>query len=205
MKRLVILLLAVAACHEPKSLIVHRPEDPKVDVAVTKMWTHEIEGIARDGDWILTRSYYLAADAITLGTGGEGISHASIYDAKRDSVIEAVGSGIREIPLEELVERNHYVIVVRPTGMTAAQESYAVARARLKLGTPFDGAGMFGMDDPDTYYCSELVWWASEGQTRTGDEPLVITPSDLMKYGEVIYWSGKRDDPQIMELANERG
>jgi uncharacterized protein YycO len=119
-------------------------------------------------------------------------------------VIEAVGSGVREIPLSELIDRNHYVIVVRPTGMTAAQESYAVARARMKLGTEFNYGGMFGMDDPDKVYCSELVWWASEGQSRTDDEPLVITPSDLMKYGEVIYWSGKRDDPQIMELAESR-
>jgi permuted papain-like amidase YaeF/Yiix C92 family enzyme len=204
MMRLVVLVVVATGCHEPKSLIVHRPEDPQADAAVTRMWTHEIRGVARDGDWILSRSYWLAADAITLGTGGEGISHASIYDARHGTVIEAVGSGVREIPLEQLVERNHYLIVVRPNGMTAAEESLAVARARLKLGVEFDGAGMLGLDDPETFYCSELVWWASEGQSRTEDEPVVITPSDLIKYGEVIYYSGKRDDEQIMELALDR-
>jgi cell wall-associated NlpC family hydrolase len=111
---------------------------------------------------------------------------------------------VREIPLEQLVDRNHYVIVVRPTGMTAAQQSLAVARARLQLGTAFDDGGMFGLDDPEKFYCSELVWWASEGRARTTDQPVVITPSDLMKYGDVIYWSGKRDDAQIMELAQAR-
>jgi hypothetical protein len=32
----------------------------------------------------------------------------------------------------------------------------------------------------------------------------VVTPSDLMSYGEVIYWSGKRDDAQVMAIATER-
>ena len=194
----------LGACHEPKSLIVHRPEDPAVDAAVTKMWAHEIRHVARNGDWILTRSYYALADAITLGTGGEGISHASIYDAKHDTVIEAVESGVREIPLSQLLDRNHYAIVVRPSGMTVNDQQHALERARTQLGAEFDEFGMLGFDDPDKFYCSELVWWASETATRTDDEPIVITPSDLMKYGDVIYWSGKRDDEQIMELAGER-
>jgi cell wall-associated NlpC family hydrolase len=192
------LLLTLVGCHEPKSVIVHRPEDPKTDQAVTRMWTHEIEGVARDGDWILTRSYYLAADAITLGTGGEGISHASIYDAKRDSVIEAVGSGVREIPLSELIERNHYVIVVRPTGMSARAAASAVQKARTQLGTEFDKAGMLGFDDPEKFYCSELVWWASFGDAP---HPRVIEPASLIDHGTVIYWSGKRTDPQVMRIA----
>jgi uncharacterized protein YycO len=194
-------LLLLVACGEPHSIIVHRPEDKHVDALVTRMWSHQIRHVARDGDWLLTRSYWLMADAITLSTGGEGISHASIYDAKHDTVIEAVGSGVREIPLEELVQRNHYVIVVRPTGMSARAAASAVQKARTQLGTEFDKAGMLGFDDPEKFYCSELVWWASDGDTRTDDEPVVITPSDLIKYGEVIFYSGKRDDESVMEQA----
>src|SRR5258707_769811 len=113
MHRLAVLVafLSIAGCAEPRSLLVHRPEDPRVDSAVTAMWAHEVHSVARDGDWLLTRSYYALADVITLSTGGEGLSHASIYDAKHDTVIEAVGSGVREIPLAELIDRNHYVIV----------------------------------------------------------------------------------------------
>jgi len=116
-------------------------------------------------------------------------------------VIEAVASGVREIPIEQFVARNHLILVVRPANMTASDGREAVGRARSKVGAPFDGAGMFGFDDPDRYYCSELVYWASQTAARTGSQERVVTPADLMKYGEVIYWSGQRDDAQVGELA----
>lgn len=74
MKRLLALMIvaaAVTACAEPRSFIVARPEDKRVDAAVTAMWAHEIHGIARDGDWVLTRSYYALGDAIALATPGD--------------------------------------------------------------------------------------------------------------------------------------
>lgn len=191
------------ACSRP-SVMVKRPADAQVDTAVTKMWSQEIAKTARDGDWILTRSYVLVGDAISMAVPGESLSHASIYDAKTGTVIEAVSEGIREIPLAKLVGRNHYVIVVRPANMTAADQTEAVARARTKLGGKFDISGMFGFDHEDAYYCSELVYWASQTEARSGRRERIITPSDLMKYGEVIYWSGKRDDEQVMSLAAHR-
>lgn len=201
---LLLLAAVVTGCHEPKSVFVHRPENTAADTAVTALWAHEIHGVARDGDWVLTRSYYALADAIVKLSPGEELSHASIYDAKRDTVIEAVGSGVREIPLSELLARNHYVIVVRPTGMTAADQEQALARARSQVGVAFDKAGMFGIDDPASFYCSELVYWASQTAARSGRTERVVTPADLMSYGHVIYWSGKRDDAQVMDIALDR-
>lgn len=191
-------------CAEPRSMLVHRPEDPAVDAAVTALWAHEIHGVARDGDWVLTRSYYALGDAIAKLTPGEDLSHASIYDAHRDTVVESVGSGVREISLSELLSRNHYVIVVRPHNMTAADQTAALARARTRVGAAFDKGGMLGIDDPDKFYCSELVWWASQTEARSGVRERVITPADLMKYGQVIYWSGQRTDAQVMQLAADR-
>ncbi|MBS1119135.1 MAG: Permuted papain-like amidase enzyme, YaeF/YiiX, family [Deltaproteobacteria bacterium] len=199
-----LVLLGLASCVDPPSMLVHRPKNPDVDAAVTRLWTGEIQRVARDGDWILTRSYFLAADVISTVTPGESLSHASIYDARHGTVVEAVGSGIREIPLAQLVDRNHYVIVVRPSNMTAADQAGALARARTQLGGKFDASGMFGFDHEDEYYCSELVYWASQTASRSGTRERIITPSNLMKYGEVIYWSGKRDDPQILQLAATR-
>lgn len=199
-------LVAVVAalftgCAEPHSVMVKRPQDKNLDSAITAMWSHEIHNVAQDGDWILTRSYYMVADGISVMTRGEDLSHASIYDAQKDTIIEAVGDGVREIPLSELIQRNHYVIVVRPRAMSAAERRHSVNRARSRIGTPFDTAGLFGIDQKDAVYCSELVWWAAQGELRTGDEHTVITPSELMKYGEVVYWSGKRSDTQIQALA----
>lgn len=203
MKRLALLLLMVAGCSRP-SLMVKRPADTHTNEAVTAMWTDEIRKVARDGDWILSRSYYLVGDAIAIGTTGEDLSHASIYDAKKQTVVEAVSAGIREIPLAQLVDRNHYIVVVRPSKMTAAEQTEALARARSKVGGKFDIGGMFGVDHKDRFYCSELLYWASQTEARNGTHEHVVTPSDLMKYGEVVYWSGKRDDAQVMSIARAR-
>ena len=203
MARWLLLLVAIStlsAC-SMKSQMVHRPTDPGIDDAVSAMWAADIRRTARDGDWLLSRAYYATSDLIVLGTRGEELSHGSIYDASRGTVIESVGSGVREIPIERFVARNHVVLVVRPSNMTAADGREAVARARTKVGAPFDATGMFGFDDPTRFYCTELVYWASQTAARTGSHERVITPADLMKYGEVIYWSGKRDEVQVGEAA----
>ena len=197
-------LALVTGCHEPKSFLLKRPENPVADKAVTQMWSDDIKRIARDGDWLLTRGYFVTSDAVSVLTTGEDISHASIYDATKGTVIEAVNAGVREITVEELLRRNHHVIVVRPSNMTDAQRSRSVARARSRLGAGFDHAGLFGIDNKDRVYCSELVWWASQGELRTGAGQRVITPAELMDYGQVVYWSGARTDSQVLELAVER-
>ena len=196
----------LAGCHPTsvKSVMVHRPEDKVADSAVTDLWAAEIRNVARDGDWFLSRSYYAVGDVIALTTRGEDLSHAALYDKTRDMVVESVGEGVREVPLVTFLKRNHYVIVVRPDNMTAADQAHALARAKTKIGLPFDIRGMFGFDNPDAWYCSELVYWASQTEARSGKHETVVTPPDLMKYGEVIYWSGKRDDAMIMQVAVER-
>ncbi len=101
MKRLLLACLVVSAAAsgcaptQMKSVMVHRPEDKLADSAVSEMWASEIRTVARDGDWFLSRSYYAVGDVIALTTRGEDLSHASIYDAKRDMVVESVGEGAR--------------------------------------------------------------------------------------------------------------
>ncbi|MDQ3339502.1 MAG: hypothetical protein M4D80_30425 [Myxococcota bacterium] len=210
MKRLLLACLvlsaAVSGCAptQAKSVLVHRPEDKAADVAVSELWASEIRNVARDGDWFLSRSYSALGDVVAVATLGEDLSHASMYDATRDMVIESINEGVREVPLVRFLKRNHYVIVVRPSNMTKADQAHALARAKTKLGLPFDIRGMFGFDNPDAWYCSELVYWASQTEARSGMPETVVTPPDLMKYGEVIYWSGKRDDAQLMQIATER-
>lgn len=198
-----VLLLALvggAGCNA-RSVMVHRPADKQVDAAITKRWAREIRHTAHTGDWLLSRSYYLVADGIQVATGGV-VSHAAMYDAETDTVVEAVESGIREAPLEVFLQKNHYVIVLRPSGTTDADGAQAMERARAQVGGEFDEAGMLGMNDPDTFYCSELVWWATDGEARYGAQ-VVITPSELLDYGEVVYWSGERSDSQLLQIASD--
>src|SRR5690606_15447475 len=134
---------------------------PAVNRAVTAMWAEDIRRRAEPGDWLLSRSYSAVGDLIVLGTRGEELSHASIYDAERGMVIEAVASGVREVPLEALLARQQIVIVVRPDGVNGAERRAAVARARAAVGKSFDKLGLIGLSSDERFYCTELVAWAS--------------------------------------------
>lgn len=188
--------LALAACGAP-SVVRTKPADPARNHAVTAMWARDIHRVARDGDWILTRSYSAIGDVIVLGTFGPEISHASIYDAERGTAIEAISSGVREVPLAELLERNQIAIVVRPHGLDDDARRASVLRARGVIGREFDTAGMFGFDSPERFYCSELVAWASGLEL----DALVITPASLVEHGEVIYLSGSRESLELQQVA----
>ncbi len=195
------LVLTVTATACSHSVLVHRPKDREVDQALTKMWTSEIARVAQDGDWLLVRSYASVGDAIVVLTSGEEVSHAAMYDGKTGTVIEAITPVVREIPLEELVGRNRYVIVVRPRG-TAAEKRASVLRARSTIGTGFDLRGMFGVADrKDRFYCSELVYWAGGVADRDDKARFIITPVSLIHHGEVVYFSGRRDDAQLQRVA----
>lgn len=189
-------LAALAACGAP-SIVHTKPADPALNRAVTAMWARDISRVARDGDWILTRSYSAIGDVIAYGTFGPEISHASIYDAQRGTAIEAVASGVREVPLARLLERNRTAIIVRPYGLDERARRASVLRARSMIGRAFDSAGLFGIDSEERFYCSELVVWAS----GLDIDALVITPASLVDHGEVIYLSGNRDSVELQEVA----
>jgi hypothetical protein len=193
--------VAVSGC-AGGSLKVSKPADPALNDDITVMWARDISRNARTGDWILTRSYTLTGDVITQTTGGEDVSHASIYDARTGTIIEALRPTIREVPLESLLDRNQLAIVIRPSGLTEAERIASVERARSKVGVEFDLAGLIGFDDEDKYYCSELVYWASG--LEPADRGVVVTPAKLMKFGEVVYYSGKRDEAAVQNAAAEQ-
>jgi len=196
------LLLAAAAtgCGN-RSLVVSKPDNADLNRRITAMWSRDVHRVAKSGDWILTRSYSLTGDVITTATRGEEVSHASIYDARTGTIIEALRPHVREVPLESLLDRNDLVIVIRPSGLSEAQRAASVDRARARVGAEFDLTGMLGLgDDPDEFYCSELVYWASG--IEDPERPRIIAPADLMKYGEVVYYGGRRSDPQVQAAAS---
>jgi uncharacterized protein YycO len=203
MRALYLVPLALSAC-SAGSMVIKKPVDRDRNRAVDRMWAGEIARVARSGDWILTRSYSFNGDLIAGLSAGESISHASIYDAERGTVIEAITPVVREIPLEQLLARNHYAIVVRPSFLSAAEQRVALARARAQVGRPFDIGGIFGLGAADKFYCSELVVWAADTDGHGIDTGALVTPSSLMNYGAVIYFSGKRTDPQVQASAGER-
>lgn len=197
---LVALSLSFATSGCGRSLVAKRPASVDVNAAVTDMWEREIRAVARDGDWILMRSYAMAGDVITLFTSGEDISHSAMYDARTGTIIEGVSPTVKESGLRDVIRHKRHIIVVRPHGLTEAQRRASVLRARSKIGAKYDWGGLIGVDTPEKYYCSELLYWAARVGPRN-TRPLVVSPAKLMEYGEVVYWSGRRDDEQMKRAA----
>jgi hypothetical protein len=186
------------------SLYASRPKDRLVDDAISKMWAAEIRRVARDGDWILSRSLTPQGDMISWVTlSGEKFSHASMVDVTHGTIIEGITPAVREIPLEELMARNWYVVVVRPKGLTAEDSEIALRRARAQIGIAFDVWGFVGFQEESKWYCTELVYWASGFEQKLGKQ-VIIFPNELMDFGEVIYYSGRRDDRQVQAIAAAR-
>jgi uncharacterized protein YycO len=187
----IFVLLITTGCH---SFMVERPQNRSVDEAYTRAWTEQIRREAKTGDVLLSRGYALISDTVDVFTAGEPVSHSVIYDAERGTVIEAVSVGVREIPLEQYVKNVHRVILVRPSGLTAKERRDVVARARAMKGHAYDYSGLFGIDDPDRFYCSELVAWALRVRERGLPVSAVVSPAELVKYGTVLFDSGPRDE-----------
>jgi len=194
---LAVLVVLLPGC-SAGSLVIHKPKDESANQAVTALWARDVRRTAQTGDWILSRSYSMTGDMIAGFTRGESLSHASIYDAERGTVIEALMPAVREVPLENLLARNHLVIIVRPRGLTQEQRLASIERARSQVGAEFDIGGMVGAGSRNKFYCSELVLWASQLEGTAG---AVVTPAELVKHGEVVYWSGQRSDPALIETA----
>ncbi|MFH0899477.1 MAG: YiiX/YebB-like N1pC/P60 family cysteine hydrolase [Pseudomonadota bacterium] len=196
-------VLVPLSCNSP-SLLIRRPDNTAIDYAVTSMWVDEIRASARSGDWLLSRSFFLVSDVISTFTAGDGYSHIAIYDADTATVIEAIGADVREVTLESFVSRTYHLLLVRPAGLSEDELRESVRRARSVLGVKFDQGGAFGFDDPDKLYCSELLAWAIGANERGLDMGIVIAPSAMAQLGRAIYYSGKRTDSLVHELAMSR-
>ena len=88
-------------------------------------------------------------NAITDVTPGM-IDHVAIVISK-DSVIEAVGAGVKTTPLDSLRQQEGYYLIGKVRG---ADPTLSVANARRFLGRPYD---RLYLPDNEAIYCSELV------------------------------------------------
>lgn len=99
-------------------------------------------------------------------------SHCALLDPSKGTVIEAVVSGVRERPLEDLVhEASRYDFVKVP----CRNPQKVIDAARDQIGKPYDWRAIFGFwfrrswHRTDAFICSELVAWA----LSAGGDPVV--------------------------------
>ena len=91
-------------------------------------------------------------NAITDVTPGM-VDHVAIVVTK-DSVIEAVGSGVKLTPIDSLRRQDGYYLIGKVIG---ADRKRSVAQARQYIGRRYD---WLYLKDNEEIYCSELVQFA---------------------------------------------
>ena len=197
---LAVSLAAALAAGCDRSAVISRPQEKKLDVAYDTLFLTELQGKVEDGDIVLRRGYAVLSDMITLVTPGMQMSHAAIYDATNKTVIEAVNSGVREHPIDAYVRGSHRLVVVR-LAVSTADKRAAVVSARSVIGSGFDHLGFIGMDDPERFYCSELVAWAYRAKERGFRPDDVIAPGELVRLGAIVYDSGERGARPMSAVA----
>ena len=111
-----------------------------------------IADVIKPGDVLLSR---ISGEPSNLVNPGYW-KHAAIYfGGPNQTVIEAVGEGVRKITLAEFVLTKDAVAVCRANFMTTQEAQYASSMAMLAVGEPYD---FFFMPNNQAWYCSELVY-----------------------------------------------
>ncbi len=151
----------------------------------------EVRAVLRTGDWLVSRGIHRTDDFVA-GATNSAFSHAAIYDAAHDRVIESELKGVHAIPLPEFLAKSTRVMVLRPVWSTEYTAPLAVDRAVSTIGKGYDVTGLIGLGLPNRWYCTELLIWAYEPFRSKGGNPIppVIKPGRMLHWGRVIYDTG---------------
>jgi hypothetical protein len=104
----------------------------------------------KEGDILLSYEKQRITSAFIKGK----YKHAAIVSPKID-VIEAVGTGVRDVDLEEWLFLMDYVAIIRPEFDNHTINYLAACNALSYIGKPYDYT--FSSNN-DAIYCSELVF-----------------------------------------------
>lgn len=122
-------------------------------------------------------------------------SHVAIIDG--EEAIEATWPKVRAVPLAEVIAtHSSHIMVDLPCRDPAA----VIAAARSQIGKPYDLTALFGLalrrdwQEPDSWFCSELVAWSFD----KGGSPLFrpdalhrITPQHIWMLAPIFDFSSQ--------------
>jgi hypothetical protein len=168
-----------------------------VDTHQTSIGTQAtVKNLLTHGDWLVARGIHIT-DNLVSGLTNMPLSHAAIYDADSNEVIEADGTGVHTTRLEDFLARSHRVMVITPLWANESTRPIAVKRARSWLGLGYNYTGLIGLNAPNRFYCTQLAVDAyKEAITANPPQnplPPVILPGQMYYWGRVIYDSGAVD------------
>lgn len=165
---------------------LHEKQNEEIMEAVTAK--------ATTGDWIVTRGYH-ATDNLVANATATPITHVAVYNNEEKYIIEAEGKGVHTTPIFDFVNKSYRVMIIRPRWKTKDNMNEAFEEATKLVGKSYDFLGTVGVNFSDKYYCSEVAVSIYKKWHRPVEKfPLVIKPSELYLYGEVLYDSLPRDE-----------
>ena len=159
--------------------------------AETAAWLRIVREQGKVGYWIVVRGTH-PGDQVVAAASNARLTHAAVLDATRQEVIEAVGPGVRVVPLRDLLAESVRFQIVEPRGYTAERGARALTRARSHVGAPYDWFGTVGVQSDTSYYCSELCADAYNAREEGWMPRIVLHPERLSEFGRLVYDSGMR-------------
>ena len=159
----------------------------------TDSWLQSVREVGRNGDWLVLRGYH-QTDHLVAAATNQPFSHVAILDMERDSVVEAIGSGIQKMGLRDRLHESHHVMVIRPRWSKEEHLEAVVAQARSRIGGSYDFLGTVGVGTAESFYCSELAVHIYRPYFE-GDEQLpgVLEPGHMYLWGKILYDSRTRN------------
>ena len=125
-----------------------------------------------------------------VGSLIEGPALYSRATARQNLIIEAEAIGVHATPLADFVGKSARLLLIKPQGATAETRAAAVAKARARIGRPYDFLGLVGLDQAERYYCSELALSVFPRTAAGNPRPWVVPPGQLWHWGRIVYDSG---------------
>ncbi|MDR1397129.1 MAG: hypothetical protein LBJ14_05305 [Desulfarculales bacterium] len=157
--------------------------DPRDIAAVRRRLQH--------GDWLVVRGIHMPDNFIASVTNMP-LSHAAIFDALNEEVLESDSNGVHTSTLEEFMSRSQRLMIIEPAWATQQSRGPAVERARGWLGQGYNYTGLVGINSPNRFYCTQLAVDAYKPFIENGPNPLpaVIKPGQMYHWGRIVYDTG---------------
>lgn len=152
----------------------------------------ELKRVLHNGDWLVIRGVGRADNLVASATNMP-LSHAAIYDAEFDRVIEADGDGVHSTSLTDFIGKAQRILVIRPVWSSPENSVAAVSLARSWQGAGYNFTGLVGLDMPKRYYCTQvalLAYRPALDGRRPNPIPKVIAPGQMHHWGRILYDTG---------------
>lgn len=169
---------------------------PVVDAGLTLDSPEHVKAVRTvllHGDWLVARGIHVP-DNLVASLTNMPLSHAAIFDADNEGVIEADSTGVHPTPLADFLAKHQRVLVIRPIWSSPENSAVAVERARSWVGKGYNYTGLVGLNVvPDRYYCTQVAVFAYKPFMKERPEnpiPNIIKPGQMYHWGRIIYDSG---------------